>query len=391
MLKSCGVIVEYNPFHNGHQYHLETAREASQADVVVAVMSGNFLQRGEPAILDKWTRAKEAIENGADLVIELPVTSAVQSADYFAKGAVKLLQELGVSSLCFGTDSEEVLDYEQFARFNAENQKEINETFQSLNHLGLSYPQQMNEVYRLLLPDWPVSTQSPNHILGMSYAKENQKYTNPMALFPIKRQVSNYHDKELNGTKFASATAIREAVLSHQFEALGEVLPVETFNDLNESEPVDWEKAWPFLKYQLMVKSEDELKTIYQMVEGIEYRLKEMVLKATSFEEFVALVKTKRFTWTRIQRLCVYVLLQLTEEEVTQSWDNPYLRLLGFNKVGQAFMKQQRKIVTCPVVSNLKKEHQKIAELDIRAGFVYELISGETTKQDFYRIPHMKK
>ncbi|MGX7039645.1 nucleotidyltransferase [Vagococcus fessus] len=390
-MKSCGVIVEYNPFHNGHQYHLEMAHEASQADVVVAVMSGNFLQRGEPAILDKWTRAKEAIENGADLVIELPVASAVQSADYFAKGAVRVLHELGVSSLCFGTDSEEELDYDQFARFNEENQNEINETFQSLNHLGLSYPQQMNEVYRLLLPDWPVSNQSPNHILGMSYAKENQKYAKPMSLFPIKRQVSNYHDKELNGTKFASATAIREAVLADKFEDLADVIPVETLNDLKGNDPIDWEKAWPFLKYQLMVNSEEELRSIYQMVEGIEYRLKEMVLKANSFEEFVTLVKTKRFTWTRIQRLCVYVLLQLTEAEVTQSWEQPYLRILGFNKVGQVFMKQQRKMVSSPVISNLKKEHQKIAELDIRAGLVYELITGKNNKQDFYRIPHIKK
>ena len=113
-MKSCGVIVEYNPFHNGHRYHLEEARKESQADVIIAVMSGNFLQRGEPAIIDKWQRAEEALKNGADLVIELPFAYAVQSADYFARGGVSLLHHLGVDALCFGTDSSSELDYEKF-------------------------------------------------------------------------------------------------------------------------------------------------------------------------------------------------------------------------------------------------------------------------------------
>lgn len=145
-MRSCGIVVEYNPFHNGHRYHAQKARELSNADVVVAVMSGNFLQRGEPAIIDKWARAKAALENGVDLVVELPFAWAVQSADYFAKGSIALLQALKCDALCFGTESENSFDYADYGSFFVKEKEAIDKLFHELP-IGWSYPEKWLKLF----------------------------------------------------------------------------------------------------------------------------------------------------------------------------------------------------------------------------------------------------
>lgn len=387
MLKSCGVIVEYNPFHTGHKYHLEEARKQSGADVIIAVMSGNFLQRGEPAIVDKWERANAALKNGADLVIELPFAYSVQSADYFASGAIKLLQSLNVDSLCFGTDSTETLDYEKFARFNQDYSDELQQEFEKLKSEGLSYPQQMTKVYQKLYPNWPLNEHSPNHILGMSYAKANQQYSKPMRLYPIKRQGSGYHDSELSTTNYASATAIRQQLKSDEQSPVEQFVPEEMIHSLKNHPLIDWSTAWPFLKYQLVKLSVEELGNIYQMSEGIEYRLKDKIKQADSFENFVELVKNKRFTWTRLQRLVTYILLGVTEEEINSVRKNPYLRVLGFNQQGRAYLSQEKDDLKLPVITNINQKNEELLKLDIRAGEIYQLLGKQITNQDYQRKP----
>ncbi|MBP1043876.1 nucleotidyltransferase [Vagococcus sp. BWB3-3] len=385
-MKSCGVITEYNPFHNGHAYHLKKAREVSGAEVIVAIMSGNFLQRGEPAIIDKWQRAEVALAHGADIVIELPFAYAVQSADYFGFGGVKLLQALEVDSLCFGTDSEDAVDYQFFADFNQRHQQELEQAFQAIRNNGMSYPQQMTEVYRQLLPEWRLDFDSPNHILGMSYAKANQGFQRPMTLFPIKRQVTRHHQVDIASQEFASGTAIRKAILSADHQQLEPVMPETTYKLLTSVPLRSWELAWPLLKYQLTVSTVAQLSQCYQVVEGIEYRLKEMAVKATSFEEFVSLVKSKRFTWTRIQRLCTYLLIHVSQAEIDGVRSNSYLRVLGFNDLGRQFLGQQRKKVSLPLITKVSKANEGMLSLDIRAGQVYQLLA-DSAPQDYYRKP----
>lgn len=386
-MKSCGVIVEYNPFHNGHRYHLEEARKKSKADIIVAVMSGNFLQRGEPAIIDKWQRTEEALINGADLVIELPFAYAVQSADYFARGGVRLLQYLDVDALCFGTDSSSELDYEAFGVSHIRNQEKINQLYQEIKNNGQSYPQQMTEVYRQILPEWSLDFSSPNHILGMGYAKENAKYQKPMQLIPIKRIGNAYHDEEVTHQEFASATSIRKEILAGHLDSLKNVLPENMIETLSQSELTNWEKAWPLLKYQLLSSTTEELKEIYQMVEGLEYRFKEAAIKSSTFNEFMETVKSKRYTWTRIQRLCLYVLLQIKEKQIKTAWDNNYLRVLGFNDTGRQFLKLKKKNLTVPLITNINQKNEILLELDIQAGRVYSLLFKEYQEQDFYKMP----
>lgn len=385
-MKSCGIIVEYNPFHNGHQYHAQQARLLSNADVVIAIMSGNFLQRGEPAILDKWTRAEEALSNGVDLVIELPFAYAVQAADYFAAGAIQLLHAVGCDALCFGTDHEATLSYETFGQFVQANQAQIDAAYQSIKNNGQSYPQQMTTVLRQLYPDFSLDTSSPNHILGMSYAKENTRYEKPMKLFPIQRKQAGYHDLELYSS-IASATAIRKTVFSKEVDSLSDVLPTKSLRDLRSKPLISWENYWPLLKYQLLTSSLAELKEMYQMKEGIEYRLKEAAKTANSFKMFLELAKTKRYTWTRLQRLAVYILANSTQAEIMDVWQASYLHVLGFNKTGQRFLKEKRKTAKLPVITKVAKNNAAMLGVDIKVDQLYQLGNQAIEEQSFGRIP----
>jgi len=389
-MKSCGVIVEYNPLHNGHLYHLQQAKERSQSDVIVAVMSGNFLQRGEPAIIDKWSRTALALSYGADVVIELPLAYAVQSADYFAKGGVKLLQALEVDGLCFGTDSPTPVDYDYFASFHQAHKDDIDALFNQLKNNGQSYPQQMTAVYRSLMPDWQLDFTSPNHILGMGYAKENITYPRPMTLYPIQRRQAGYHDDTIH-PHFASATAIRQKVLDGEIAQIQTVVPKETFRMLQQQPLMSWDLFWPYVRYALTVTPVEQLQTIYQMTEGLEYRLKRAVRSAASFEELVNSVQTKRYTRTRIQRLLTYVLLYVTTQDIKHSWAHPSVRVLGFTEQGRAFLNQRKRTCPYPVITNVRKTDQASLALDIRAGEVYRQAAELAEPQDYFRRPLYSK
>ncbi|MGO2083354.1 nucleotidyltransferase [Vagococcus sp.] len=385
-MKSCGLIVEYNPFHLGHAYHIQQARKKSQADVIVAVMSGNFLQRGEPACLDKWRRTEMALASGIDLVVELPFASAVQSADYFASGGIKLLHALGVDSLCFGTDQTETMDYAAFGKFHVSQEARINQRFQELEQQNASYPERMTTIYRELLPEWTLDFSSPNHILGMAYAKENARFDEPMILYPIARKGSTYHEVELKNQEFTSATAIRQALVRGELPTIQSFVPQTSYRLLENTPITQWSDFWPLLQYRLLTSSILELSQIHQVSEGLEYRLKEMSKKATSFEHLVELLKSKRYTWTRIQRLLTYVLLNISKKEMLEANASSYLRVLGFNEKGRSYLKQQKPKVSSPLITNINRKNEKRLSLDIKAGLVYQLgpIKGE---QDYFRAP----
>ena len=385
-MKACGIIVEYNPFHNGHLYHVEEARKQSNSDVIIAVMSGNFLQRGEPAIVDKWSRADAALKNGVDLVIELPVAWAVQSADYFAQGGVKLLQAMQCESLCFGTDSTEKIDYAAFGQFVVENQALVDKTYQQLKQKQLSYPQQMTAVFRQIYPELALDFTSPNHILGLSYAKENARYSQPMELFPLPRKTAAFHETSITG-EIASATAIRQALLANQQREILATVPSQTAEYLSTMPLISWENYWPLLKYKIISSSVNELREIYQVKEGLEYRLKEATLQAESFVGFMNLVKTKRYTWTRLQRLATYLLINVRQTDIEAVWENSYLRVLGFTQKGRDYLKEKKQAIQLPIISRVSKENSQQLDLDILSGKIYQLGQEKIKEQDFGRFP----
>lgn len=375
-MRSCGIIVEYNPFHNGHAYHAQQARRLSQADVVIAVMSGNFLQRGEPAIMDKWQRTEVALQNGVDLVVELPFSWAAQSADYFAKGGIKLLQALQCDALCFGTDEGSEFDYQAYGDFFQTNQSRIDQKFQTLP-TGLSYPEKMAAVIRDLYPKSKAFP--PNHILGLSYAKENAQYERPMEIFPLQRKDSGYHETTLQNAKFASATGIRQAYFAK--ESWQPFVPVQTERLLQQG--ISWQDFWPYLQYQLTVDSLTQLRSVYQMREGLEHRLKQV--QGVDFMDWLQQVKTKRYTQPRLQRLAAYTLLQVRPEEIRQEQKQTMLHVLGFTKAGQAYLKAQRKNFSLPIAAKIGQVESQQHFLTYRGDQVYQLITK--TEQNFGRVP----
>lgn len=391
-MKACGIVAEYNPFHNGHAYQVEQVRKELGADVVIAVMSGNFLQRGEPAIVDKWTRTKMALAGGVDLVIELPVVFSTQPADFFAKGAIQILSALQIDAISFGVESGSASDYLNGAQCLFENEERIAEEIKKGERSKEPYAKQMELIIESLAPDFPLHLQSPNNQLGFAYAKEivGLGLADKIDLFPLERAVVGYADTELTtDSHIASATAIRQAVLNGK--EVSSYIPETSYPYFKEAAPqmVHWEKYFSLLKYQLTVQSKNSLREIYQMTEGLENRLKEFIREAESFEGFMREIKTKRYTQTRLQRLLTYTLLQWKSVEVERLLnEKPAIRVLGFNPKGQKYLGQVKHSVGSQLVSNVGQKQAEKMSLDIQAGSIYQLGARPfILEQDFKRKP----
>ncbi|MDR1521579.1 MAG: nucleotidyltransferase [Streptococcaceae bacterium] len=385
-MKSVGLIVEYNPFHNGHKYHVKKAKEQTNADVVIAIMSGNFLQRGEPAIIDKWQRAKAALLNGVDLVIELPVKLAVQSADYFAKGSIYFLQKLGVKTLVFGTDValQKSVDYEAFGRQAIAKQKEIEKYFKKLKGTKQRFSKQMSDVYCHFFPEVSLNFTSPNHLLGLAYARENAKYQTPMKIIAIPRIGSNFHEIKLS-KNFASAAAIRKNLLAGEKEKVRNMIPSTVFSSLHSL--ICWEDYFKLLKYHIISVKTSELSQIYQMNEGFEYRLQEKIKEADSFADLVNQLKTKRYTYTRIQRLLTYVLLNIKKEDFRKQKSNMPFHILGFTDQGRKFLKIKKQKSNILFISKIGRLHIGMMSVNLKADAIYQMASFKIPEQNYGRIP----
>lgn len=391
-MKACGIVAEYNPFHNGHAYQINQIRRDLKPDVVIAVMSGNFLQRGEPAIVDKWARTKMALAGGVDLVVELPVTSSTQPADFFAKGAIEILGALGIDALSFGVEEGTATDFLQGASWLFQNEERLASEIKKMALFDVPYAQQMEQVIAKLAPDFPLHLNSPNNQLGFAYAKEivRQGFSDQIALKPLKREQAGYDDRELEAdAHIASATAIRLA--QRKGESVANYIPAASypFFETAVGQMVGWEDYFPLLKYQLTVQSEAKLRGIYQMTEGLENRLKAYIQEAESFQEFMGKIKTKRYTQTRLQRLLTYTLLQLTDEAMQTSVQAPKpIRVLGFTKDGQKYLRHKKHTLGHSLISNVNQGNADQLAFDVLAGKIYRLGNSHLIQeQDFTQKP----
>ena len=380
MQRIIGIITEYNPFHNGHLYQIQQVKKQFPDAPLVIAMSGNFLQRGEPAIIDKWHRAAECLANGADLVMELPLMAAVQPADRFAYYGVWTLAQMGVTDLFFGAEHA-TFDF----MHDAQKAMEITGNFNK-------YHESFAKTYQQVITE-KVGHQvdQPNDLLGLAYAKANLKLKAGISLHPIQRKNANYHDIELNdaGT-IASASAIREA-LHHQNQDFEKFVPHQTAQDLKAQSLVSWDDFWIHLKMELLTHSPQELEKIYGMAEGIQYRMIAMAQRsefAGSFDSWIKAVKNKRFTYTRLSRLATMTLLHITWDDVASFEAQPYLRVLGFSKKGQAVLHAAKKSCDHPIITNVSQDEKKgILRIDYRAGKVYQAVCGN--EQDLKHAPIM--
>lgn len=355
-----GIIAEFNPFHNGHQYLLEQAK-----GLKIVAMSGNFVQRGEPAIIDKWTRAQIALENGADLVVELPFLTAVQSADYFAQGAVAILSRLEIDRLAFGT--EEVLDYNRIAHLYQAKGPEM-EAFLNTLPDSLSYPQKTQQMWESFAGiDFTGNT--PNHILALAYAKAVAGKN--ILLEPIQRQGAGYHstDKE---TAYASATSLR--LHKHDQDFVEQFMPSSRL--FTNSPQVSWDNYFQLLTYQIL--THPDLTQIFQVNEELASRLKQAIRDCHTLEDLVDKVATKRYTKARIKRILTYILVGAVENPLPEA-----IHVLGFTPKGQAHLKSVKKSVD--IVARIGQEPWD--PLTQQADQVYQLGNPVMPEQTWGRVP----
>lgn len=391
-MKACGIVAEYNPFHNGHLYQLTEAKKKSGADIVIAAMSGNFLQRGEPALLDKWTRANIALKNGVDIVVEIPAAFSVQPADFFAKGSLALLDYLGCDFLSFGSESGTGADFYEAAQLYLDQEDEIDASFQLSQEQKYTYAQNMTDVLTQIFPNFPIDVSQPNNMLGFSYAKELIRLKSKMKIHTITRKDSQYHDQDIKDRQYiASATSIRKRVLAKEqtSQLINKVVPIEAVDALKENKLVSWDDYFSYLKYQVTVLSINELESIYLMEKGLAYRIKRIMADSDNMTNFLTKLKTRQLTWTRLQRLSFYILLNQSKRDMEKRLEKvKSVRLLGFTEKGQAYLSQIKQEIPVPLLTNINKKTNEWVDFDIKAGNVYRLADEASLKsQDYKRKP----
>jgi predicted nucleotidyltransferase len=378
ILRATGVVVEYNPFHNGHYYHLQESKKVTQADCMIAVMSGNFLQRGEPALLSKWKRTKMALLGGADLVIELPYAFATSHAPRFAFGSIFLLQSAGAESFCFGSESGDVSVFNDTHDMVSSQNRKYQTHVSEFMSQGLSYPAAAAKAYELL--DLPVGLdlRKPNNILGFEYIRAGRELGSIIKPLTIKRKNADYHDVVLGKGDIASATAIREAVFSHDIGKAENYMPSFTIEILKDEQSrkgklMNWEQFYPLLRYQLLSSSPAEINSFYEVEEGLEYRMIEAMKASDSFQSFMTRLKTKRYTWTRLQRACLHVLNKIHKEDMHRILDSPpaYLRVLGMTETGREYLSNVKKSIDLPLVTTFSKHDFEGLKMEAKTSLVY--------------------
>lgn len=391
-MKSVGLVVEYNPFHNGHAYHLSTAKEQAGADVAIAIISGNFLQRGEPALISKWYRTKMALMGGADIIVELPYIYATQNAETFAAGAVSILNAIGCDSLCFGSENGEISSFYKTFELIDRQKTAFDGNIKKFIKTGVSYPKALALSVKEIIPSKEtIDLSMPNNILGFQYIKAIIEQKSRMKPFTIKRKSADYHDEFFSSEQIASATSIRKALFSeNDKEKIIPFVPSSTY-DLLEDYYKNfgvfhrWEIYYPYLQFRLLQCSPNELGEIYEVEEGIENRLLQAALVSDNFQEFMEKVKTKRYTWTRLQRICLHILTNTKKDTMRCLMKRPgYIRLLGMTVNGTKFLNKQKSHFTLPLISKLSSYKEEDIIPDIKASRIYACVLPNHLKKKFF-------
>ncbi len=369
-MRSIGIIGEFNPFHEGHKYLIETSVKELRADVVVSAISGSFTQRGEPAFLDKWTRARICIENGIDLVVEIPQVYACNSAEMFARGGVSVLEGFGqISHLVFGSESGDIRQLVGIASVIKKNYPAITEETGDLLKKGYSFPKARAAVLRRLTEHVEDGLlEGSNNILALEYINHLEH----MTPFTIERKGESH---------LLSSTNERERIIQEDPEKYSK--RENTFFDL--------------IRGQAILKSSEELENTYQAGEGLGNKLKNEVRMARSRDDLVDRIKSKAYTRTRITRFLTQALIGITNEAVACT--SPYIRVLGFNEKGAAFMRKciSEESPTVPIITNINKAKdlpdpvRASLSLDIRATDIYNIITDADMylESDYVKKPYI--
>lgn len=390
MSKVLGIIAEYNPFHNGHLLHLEKSKKICDAQYSVCVMSGNFVQRGNTSIVNKWIRAEMALKSGVDLVLELPTVYSISSAENFAEGAIKLLNSLKiVDTISFGSENSDINVLNRISSVLHEEPKQYLEFLNSESKKGLSFPKARENAILLYLNDEKYLNilNQPNNTLAIEYLKALKKYKSHISPISVKREKVFYNSNCIVD-EYASATAIRNMIIHEQFNDIRKVVPTSSYNLLmDEIEKghlvIDISKFEKEILYAIRRLSADDIKNIPEVTEGLENAIKNASNSCNNLSELINIVKSKRYTQTRIQRILLYILLNITKKDMYLSRKNiPYARILGYSPQGKELISEiyraNPKITLITSVKNFldssnNKTYKYMLNKDILATNIYTL------------------
>lgn len=396
-----GIIAEYNPFHNGHLHHIKESKKATNADAVVCVMSGNFVQRGEPAIIDKWSRTQMALNNGVDLVIELPTIYSISSAENFSEGALKLLNSLNIVNVfSFGSECGNIETLNEIADVFYTEPPEYQTMLNRELKNGISFPKAREKALLLYLNNlrkYASILSSPNNTLGIEYLKTLKKFKYKILAMTVKREAENSSDK--TGSKvYKSSSNIRELLNTNQYKAAANTMPKNVLTILNKKIKKGqcvyglhaYEKE---IIYSLRKMSVEEIANLPDVSEGLEYSIKKAASNCNTLSDLLDAVKSKRYTLTRIKRIMLYVLLDIkkSDMEISKKIKSPYIRVLGFSNKGEEVLSQIcQKRSKLPIITSVKhfiennsnKNLQRLLEIDLNATNMYTLGYKQDSKSE---------
>ncbi len=384
-MKVLGIITEYNPFHNGHRYHIDEAKKITGADYVIAVMSGDFVQRGAPAIASKYDRTIMALNNGVDLVFELPVYYATGSAQYFALGAVRLLNSLGiVNYLCFGSECGDISILKEAAQLFSNPTKGFQACLYSFIREGLTYPAARAKAAKQIL-DTEQNTETskmldiisePNNILGIEYIKALLQLNSSIIPITLTRQQAHYHDETINN-EISSATAIRnflqDDINPAGLNAIRKSVPKSVYDYFSDNHyttfPVTIEDFASIIKYKLLSESPNKLSKYLDLSSDIAARIKNIDISNYSISELSQKIKTKNITLTRVNRALLHVLLNINKDILEEFISDDiiyYARLLGIKKEASHLIRIINEYGKLPVITKVSIADKQLNSLGMK-------------------------
>lgn len=406
-MKVTGIVAEYNPFHNGHKYQIQRAKKLTGADYVVVAMSGNFTQRGTPAIMNKYDRAKMALLNGADLVLELPYCYACSSAEFFAKGAMSLFDKLSVvDSICFGSECGNINTLITIAEILANEPEDYKKELRLKLQKGYSFPAARSSALHVALPEFATHStvlSSPNNILGVEYIKALFKLKSKIAPYTIERVGSGYHDYKLS-KNFSSAIAIRQALMSESsLDNIKTQMPENCYEILKESfgkkTPVFQDDFTVLLKYKMLLSEENAYWKYADISEDLSNKMSKQLFHSTDVTSLCEQLKTKDLTHSRITRSLFHILLDLTQKDFDTYLKEGtvfYGRVLGFGKEAAPLLGEIKKHSSIPLITKVSEGENLLSgvglmqfQKDVQTAHIYEAVAatkfGREMKHEYQR------
>ena len=375
-MEKVGVIAEYNPFHNGHLYHLNKVKEMFPNGYYILILIGNFTQRGEISVINKWDKTKIALEYGYDLIIELPYLFATQAANFYAKGAIDILNYLKCDYLVFGSETNDINLLEKLTNLTYNN-NEYEKLIKKYINKGYNYPTSLslalNDISKVIID-------KPNDVLALEYVRQIKNTNSKIKPISIKR-TSNYHEKSITGN-VTSATSIRKNIKNK--DLIKDVMPN---NIINYIDNINYEKYFEIVKYQII--SSNNLNEYIGVDEGIENKFKKIVNKSSNIDELILNAKSKRYSYNRIQRILLHIACK--DKKDNNEHEIKYIRVLGMNNNGKKILKEVKKDINIPIITKFKKEYESLFKEDLKASKIYSLISNYDDNEEFRSSIYINK